>query len=136
MKYTLERSRKESERFLSADKGSEEESICYKWRCYCEKTDYESLIKTILEIFEDTEGIKVNAIEINRENDNTVDLSWNYIIPFFILFIPISQLVGQIINELLTLIMVLNCWNFISINIGAGLLISIIILPLEYLFVQ
>ena len=42
----------------------------------------------------------------------------------------------KFINELLTLIMVLNCWNFISINIGAGLLISIIILPLEYLFVH
>ena len=42
----------------------------------------------------------------------------------------------KFINELLTLIMILNCWNFISINIGAGLLISIIILPLEYLFVH
>ena len=42
----------------------------------------------------------------------------------------------KFINELLTLIMVLNCWNFISINIGAGLLISIVILPLEYLFVH
>ena len=32
--------------------------------------------------------------------------------------------------------MTLNCWNFISINIGVGLLISIIILPLEYLFIH
>ena len=42
----------------------------------------------------------------------------------------------KFINELLILIMILNCWNFISINIGAGLLISIIILPLEYLFIH
>ena len=42
----------------------------------------------------------------------------------------------KFINELLILIMTLNCWNFISINIGVGLLISIIILPLEYLFIH
>ena len=42
----------------------------------------------------------------------------------------------QFINEILTLIMTLNCWNFISINIGTGLFISIIILPLEYLFIR
>lgn len=42
----------------------------------------------------------------------------------------------QFINEILILIMTLNCWNFISINIGVGLLISIIILPLEYLFIH
>ena len=78
----LPQGKKSSNKTFPSKNGSE---IHY----YCEKTDYESLIKTILEIFEDTEGIKVNAIEINRENDNTVDLSWNYIIPFFILFIPI-----------------------------------------------
>ena len=32
--------------------------------------------------------------------------------------------------------MTLNCWNFISINIGIGLFISIIILPLEHLFIH
>ena len=32
--------------------------------------------------------------------------------------------------------MALNCWNFISINIGIGLFISIIILPIEYLFIH
>ena len=42
----------------------------------------------------------------------------------------------KFINEILTLIITLNCWNFISINIGAGLFISIIILPLEYLFIH
>ena len=42
----------------------------------------------------------------------------------------------KFINELLILIMTLNCWNFISINIGAGLFMSIIILPLEYLFIH
>lgn len=42
----------------------------------------------------------------------------------------------KFINEILTLIMTLNCWNYISINIGTGLFISIIILPLEYLFIH
>ena len=42
----------------------------------------------------------------------------------------------KFINEILTLIMTLNCWNFISINIGTGLFISIIILPIEYLFIH
>ena len=42
----------------------------------------------------------------------------------------------KFINEILTLIMTLNCWNFISINIGIGLFISIIILPLEHLFIH
>ena len=42
----------------------------------------------------------------------------------------------KFINELLILIMTLNCWNFISINIGVGLFMSIIILPLEYLFIH
>ena len=64
-----------------------------------------------------------------------------------IIFILIMQMVSLIllnlneaeekfINEILTLIMTLNCWNFISINIGIGLFISIIILPLEYLFIH
>ena len=30
----------------------------------------------------------------------------------------------------------LNCWNFTFINIGIGLFISIIILPMEYIFVR
>ena len=33
-------------------------------------------------------------------------------------------------------IITLNCWNFIFINIGMGLFISFIILPMEYLFLH
>ena len=40
------------------------------------------------------------------------------------------------INELLMFIITLNCWNFIFINIGIGLFMSFIILPMEYLFLH
>ena len=40
------------------------------------------------------------------------------------------------INELLMFINILNCWNFVFINIGIGLLLSISILPMEYLFLH
>jgi hypothetical protein len=40
------------------------------------------------------------------------------------------------INELLMFINILNCWNFVFINIGIGLLFSISILPMEYLFLH
>ncbi len=40
------------------------------------------------------------------------------------------------INELLMFIMTLNCWNFIFINIGIGLFMSFIILPMEYIFLH
>jgi len=40
------------------------------------------------------------------------------------------------INELLMFINILNCWNFIFINIGFGLLFSFTILPMEYLFLH
>ena len=62
-----------------------------------------------------------------------------------IIFIMLFQMLGLIlfkfnneeeifINELLMFIFTLNCWNFIFINIGIGLFISFIILPMEYLF--
>ena len=66
---------------------------------------------------------------------------------FVIIFIMIIQMICLIlfnltkeeeyfINELLMFIVTLNCWNFICINIGIGLLISFIILPMEYLFLH
>ena len=66
---------------------------------------------------------------------------------FLILFIMLIQMITLIsfklnkeeenfINELLMFIMILNCWNFIFINIGIGLFISFIILPMEYLFLH
>ena len=42
----------------------------------------------------------------------------------------------KFINEILMFILVLNCWNFIFINIGIGLFISIIILPMENIFLH
>ena len=42
----------------------------------------------------------------------------------------------KVINEILMFIFILNCWNFIFINIGIGLCISIIILPMENLFLH
>ena len=40
----------------------------------------------------------------------------------------------KFINEILMFILSLNCWNFIFINIGIGLFISIIILQMENIF--
>jgi len=40
------------------------------------------------------------------------------------------------INELLMFINILNCWNFVFINIGIGLSLSFTILPMEYLFLH
>ena len=68
-----------------------------------------------------------------------------YYLCFFIIFLmqmtclilfKLNEAEEKFINEILTLIMTLNCWNFISINIGTGLFISIIILPLEHLFIH
>ena len=40
------------------------------------------------------------------------------------------------INELLMFIITLDCWNFIFVNIGMGLFVSFIILPMEYIFLH
>jgi len=64
-----------------------------------------------------------------------------------IIFVMLIQMLGLIlfnfneeeenfINELLMFTITLNCWNFIFINIGIGLFISFIILPMEYLFLH
>ena len=64
-----------------------------------------------------------------------------------IIFIMMIQMLGLIIfrlkekeeifiNELLMFIIILNCWNFIFINIGIGLFLLITILPMEYLFLH
>ena len=67
-----------------------------------------------------------------------------YLVIFFIMIIQMIYLIlfnltkeeEYFINELLMFIITLNCWNFIFINIGTGLFISFIILPLEYMFLH
>ena len=67
-----------------------------------------------------------------------------YLIIGFIIIIQIIALImlklnrdeEKFINEILMFILSLNCWNFIFINIGIGLFISIIILPMENLFIH
>ena len=70
------------------------------------------------------------------------NLKTYYIVIFFIMLIQMIFLIllklnedeEKFINELLMLILTLNCWNFIFINIGIGLFMSFIILPMEYIF--
>ena len=67
-----------------------------------------------------------------------------YLVIFFIMIIQMINLIlfnltkeeEYFINELLMFIITLNCWNFIFINIGTGLFISFIILPIEYMFLH
>ena len=76
-------------------------------------------------------------------------LNFDVIVTYYliIIFIMLIQILGLIlfnfneeeenfINELLMFIITLNCWNFIFINIGIGLFMSFIILPMEYLFLH
>ena len=76
-------------------------------------------------------------------------LKFNDIFTYYliIIFVMLIQIIGLIlfnfneeeenfINELLMFIITLNCWNFIFINIGIGLFMSFIILPMEYLFLH
>ena len=55
---------------------------------------------------------------------------------FFLMVLNLNKDEENFINELLMFIITLNCWNFIFINIGIGLFISFIILPMEYLFLH
>ena len=67
-----------------------------------------------------------------------------YMIIIFIISLQIISLIlfnlnkeeEYFINELLMFIITLNCWNFIFINIGMGLFMSFIILPMEYIFLH
>ena len=67
-----------------------------------------------------------------------------YLVIIFIMLIQIISLIffhlnqkeEKFINELLMFIITLNCWNFVFINIGMGLFISFIILPMEYIFLH
>ena len=67
-----------------------------------------------------------------------------YLVIIFIISLQIISLIlfnlnkeeEYFINELLMFIITLNCWNFIFINIGMGLFISFIILPMEYIFLH
>ena len=52
----------------------------------------------------------------------------------FLILLKLNRDEEKFINELLMLILSLNCWNFIFINIGIGLFMSFIILPMEYIF--
>ena len=65
-----------------------------------------------------------------------------YMVIFFIMifqmltliFINLNREEENFINELLMFIITLNCWNIIFINVGIGLFMSFIILPIEYIF--
>ena len=67
-----------------------------------------------------------------------------YMVIIFIISLQIISLIlfnlnkeeEYFINELLMFIITLNCWNFIFINIGMGLFMSFIILPMEYIFLH
>ena len=76
---------------------------------------------------------------LNMDNINAY-----YLVIIFIISLQIISLIlfnlnkeeEYFINELLMFIITLNCWNFIFINIGMGLFISFIILPMEYIFLH
>ena len=76
---------------------------------------------------------------LNMDNINVY-----YLVITFVMLIQIISLIlfnlnkqeEDYINELLMFIITLNCWNFIFINIGMGLFISFIILPMEYIFLH
>ena len=67
-----------------------------------------------------------------------------YLIIIFIMLAQMATLISFnlnkneeiFLNELLMFLMTLNCWNFIFLNIGIGLVTSIIILPMELLFIH
>ena len=83
-------------------------------------------------------------IEFIIEILNFDDIFTYYLIIIFVILIQIIGLLlfnfneeeENFINELLMFIITLNCWNFIFINIGIGLFMSFIILPMEYLFLH
>ncbi len=89
-------------------------------------------------------GVLILHIEYIIEVFNIESVNAYYLI---IIFIMLIQMLGLVIfkfneeeeifiNELLMFINILNCWNFVFINIGIGLLFSISILPVEYLFLH
>ena len=67
-----------------------------------------------------------------------------YLVIIFIIIFQILTLIlfnlnreeENFINELLMFIITLDCWNFIFVNIGMGLFVSFIILPMEYIFLH
>ena len=76
---------------------------------------------------------------LNIDNINAYYLVIFFIMIFQVIFLMVLKLnqdEENFINELLMFIITLNCWNFIFINIGMGLLISFIILPMEFLFLH
>ena len=76
---------------------------------------------------------------LNIDNINAYYLVIFFIMIFQVIFLMVLKLnqdEENFINELLMFIITLNCWNFIFINIGMGLFISFIILPMEYLFLH
>ena len=83
-------------------------------------------------------------IEFIIEILNFDDIVTYYLIIIFVILIQILGLIlfnfneeeENFINELLMFVITLNCWNFIFINIGIGLFMSFIILPMEYLFLH
>ena len=89
-------------------------------------------------------GVLVLHIEYIIEVFNIESVNAYYLIIIFIMLIQMLWLTifkfneeeEIFINELLMFINILNCWNFVFINIGIGLLLSISILPMEYLFLH
>mgnify|MGYP003571342857 CR=1 FL=1 len=83
-------------------------------------------------------------IEFIIEILNFDDIVTYYLIIIFMMLIQMLGLIlfnfneeeENFINHLLMFIITLNCWNFIFINIGIGLFMSFIILPMEYLFLH
>ena len=54
----------------------------------------------------------------------------------FLIFLQLNRNEEKFVNELLMFIITLNCWNIIFINIGIGLFLSFIYLPMEYIFIR
>ena len=89
-------------------------------------------------------GVLILHIEYIIEVFNIESVNAYYLLIIFIMLIQMLWLVifkfneeeEIFINELLMFINILNCWNFVFINIGIGLLLSISILPMEYLFLH
>ena len=55
---------------------------------HCKKEDYEFIIRRILEVIQDIDGMNIDIVEINEYN-NKMELSWKGFFIFFILMIPI-----------------------------------------------
>ena len=55
---------------------------------------------------------------------------------FILALLGLNKAEEKFINIILMYILVLNCWNFVFINPGIGLVMTVIIMPMEFIFLN